>query len=387
MYSIEAEELRTMNISKILDTNIESSRVLMPPSDVKEQLPLTPRASESVLQGRRAIQDILSGKDSRKFIIVGPCSIHDPEAALEYAKNLKVLADKVKDHLLIVMRVYFEKPRTTTGWKGLINDPDLDGSFNVQKGILAARQLLIEIAELGLPTATEALDPVTPQYLAELISWAAIGARTIESQTHRQMASGLSMPVGFKNGTDGNIQVALNAIQASRTPHYFLGLDQVGQVSIFQTKGNVHGHLILRGGGGVPNFDAATVAWTERKLEELQLPQRIVIDCSHGNSYKDHKLQTTVFNNILQQILDGNRSIVGVMLESNLHEGNQKIPNDLKKLRYGVSITDKCISWEETEEVILSARKQLSADRRIKLHTCGMVVSGMPVRNLLAVKQ
>jgi 3-deoxy-7-phosphoheptulonate synthase len=322
-----------MNINKILDTNIESSRVLMNPTQMKEQLPLTQIAIETVLRSRGAIQDILTGKDSRQFIIVGPCSIHDPKAALEYAEKLKLLANKVADKLLIVMRVYFEKPRTTVGWKGLINDPDINGSFDVQKGLFTARQLLIKIAELGLPAATESLDPVTPQYLSELISWTAIGARTIESQTHREMASGLSMPVGFKNSTDGNIQVALDAIQAARTSHRFLGIDQIGQIRIFQTKGNVDGHLILRGGGGHPNFDAATVAWVEKKLEELQLPKRIVIDCSHGNSYKQHNLQVAAFNDVLQQILDGNQSIVGMMIESNLREGNQKIPYDLSQLK------------------------------------------------------
>lgn len=375
-----------MDISKILDTNIEYSRVLMTPMQMKEQMPITEFAAETVLRGRQAVQDILVGKDSRKFIIVGPCSIHDAKAALEYAEKLKTLADKVKDKLLLVMRVYFEKPRTTIGWKGLINDPDLDGSFNMQKGLLTARNLLIKIAELGLPAATEALDPVTPQYLSELISWAAIGARTIESQTHREIASGLSMPVGFKNGTDGNIQVALDAIQSSRTPHHFWGIDQIGQVSTFQTKGNVYGHIILRGGSGQPNFDAATVAWVEKKLEELKLTQRIVIDCSHGNSYKNHKLQATVFKNVIQQLADGNQSIVGMMLESNLYEGNQKISTDIKKLNYGVSVTDKCIGWQETEEIILSAHKKLNADRNVTLHTCGMIVSGTPVRNLLTTK-
>ncbi len=375
-----------MDIDKILDTNIESSKVLMTPIQLKEQLPLTEAAAEMALRGRQAIQAILDGKDPRKFIIVGPCSIHDPKAALEYAEKLKALADKVANKLLIVMRVYFEKPRTTMGWKGLINDPDLDGSFDVQKGLLIARSLLIKIAKLGLPTAIEALDPVTPQYLSELIAWAAIGARTIESQTHREMASGLSMPVGFKNGTDGNIKVALDAIQASKSPHHFLGINQMGQISVFKTKGNIHGHIILRGGGGQSNFDATTVAWVEKKLEELNLPQRIVIDCSHGNSYKNHKLQAAVLNNVLQQIVDGNRSIVGVMLESNLYRGNQKIPRDLKQLKYGVSITDNCISWEETEEIVLSAYEKLSADRNITWHTCGMVVSGKSVRNLLATR-
>lgn len=358
----------------------------MTSKEMKQQLPLSQTAKETVLHSREAIQNILAGKDSRKFIIVGPCSIHDPNAALEYAEKLKVLANKVKDKLLIIMRVYFEKPRTTVGWKGLINDPDLDGSFNMQKGLLTARQLLIDIAELGLATATESLDPVTPQYLSELVSWTAIGARTIESQTHREMASGLSMPVGLKNSTDGNIQVALDAIQAARTPHHFLGMNRLSQVSIFQTKGNVYSHIILRGGRKQSNFDAATVAWVEKKLKELQLPQTIVIDCSHGNSYKKHNLQIAVFQNVLQQILDGNRSIMGMMLESNLNENNQKIPKDLNQLKYGVSITDKCIGWQKTESLIISAYQSLSEDRKVKLLTCGIEISGTPVRNLLATK-
>lgn len=358
----------------------------MTSTEMKQQLPLSISAQKTVSQGRQAIQNILAGKDARKFIIVGPCSIHDPKAALEYANKLKLLADQVADQLLIIMRVYFEKPRTTVGWKGLINDPDLDGSFNMQKGLLTARQLLIKIAELGLPAATESLDPVTPQYLSELVSWTAIGARTIESQTHREMASGLSMPVGFKNSTDGNIKVALDAIQAARTPHHFLGMNQLSQVSVFQTKGNAHSHLILRGGGGQANFDAATVAWVEKKLQELKLPQAIVIDCSHGNSYKKHNLQPAVCQNILQQILDGNNSIVGMMLESNLNQGNQKIPQDLSQLKYGVSITDKCLGWQETESLIMSAYQSLKEDRKVKLLTCGIEISGIPVCNLLATK-
>jgi 3-deoxy-7-phosphoheptulonate synthase len=284
------------------------------------------------------------------------------------------------------MRVYFEKPRTTVGWKGLINDPDLNDSFNIEKGLLAARSLLIKFAELGLPTATETLDPITPRYLAELISWSAIGARTTESQTHREMASGLSMPVGFKNGTDGNIQVALDAIQSSRTPHHFLGINEVGETSTFKTRGNLHGHIILRGGNGNPNFDAATVTRVEEKLKSLNLPQRIVIDCSHGNSNKNHKAQAWVLGDIIQQIVDGNQSIVGMMLESNLHEGNQKIPSNLEELKYGVSVTDKCLSWEETEKIILAAYEKLSEKRHITIHSCGMVLSGIPIRNLLATK-
>ncbi|WGV26197.1 3-deoxy-7-phosphoheptulonate synthase [Halotia branconii] len=374
-----------MRISNLLNTNIESSMVLMTPMQIKQQLPSNEVAAETVLHGRQAIQNILDGRDSRKFVIVGPCSIHDFKATLEYAQRLKILANQVKDELLIVMRVYFEKPRTTVGWKGLINDPDLDGSFNIQKGLFTARKLLLKIAELGLPAATEALDPVTPQYFSDLISWAAIGARTIESQTHREMASGLSMPIGFKNGTDGNIQVALDAIQSANKSHHFLGIDQTGQVCTFKAKGNIYSHIILRGGNGKPNFDAPTVAWVDKKLEGLKLPQRIVIDCSHGNSYKDHKLQATVFNNILQQIVDGNKSIAGMMLESNLYEGNQKIPTDLKKLQYGVSVTDKCINWEETESIILSAHQKLKTNRNTALQTSGIFASENHALSLLTI--
>lgn len=378
--------MNQQNINQILDTHIESSKVLITPAQMKQQLPVSQAANRTILEGRREIQNILLGKDSRHFIIVGPCSIHDPKAALEYAEKLKVLAQQVKDKLLIIMRVYFEKPRTVVGWKGLINDPDINDSFNVEKGLWTARQLLIKIAELGLPTATESLDPITPQYLSELVAWTAIGARTIESQTHREMASGLSMPVGFKNSTDGNIQVALDAISAAKTPHHFLGINQVGQVSLFKTKGNAYSHIILRGGRKQPNFDAVTVAWVEKKLEQLQLPKKIVIDCSHGNSYKKADLQVEALNNIVQQILDGNQSIVGIMIESHLYQGNQKIPDDLTQLKYGVSITDKCLGWQKTEEIILSAYQSLNGDRKVELLTCGIVVYGTPVCNLLTTK-
>jgi 3-deoxy-7-phosphoheptulonate synthase len=372
-------------MDRILDVNIESSTILMTPIQIKEQVSLTPAAAQTVLQGRQDLKNILDRKDPRKFVIAGPCSIHDPEAAEAYAHKLKKLADLVSDQLLILMRVYFEKPRTTVGWKGLINDPDLDSSFNIPKGLLTARRLMVKIAELGLPAATETLDPVTPQYLADLISWAAIGARTTESQTHREMASGLSMPVGFKNGTDGNVEVALDAIRSARVPHQFLGINQEGQVSTFKTKGNLYGHVILRGSDR-PNFSAASVTKLEERLKSLNLPQRIVIDCSHGNSNKNHKLQASVLENILQQIADGNQSIVGMMLESNLYEGNQKIPSDLRQLKYGVSITDKCIGWEETESIILSAHEKLSTDKNVTLESCGMTISGKPVRNLLTTR-
>jgi len=348
-----------MDTEKIFNINIESSQNLISPNKIKNALPLNGSAIETVLQGRQEIKNILDGKDSRKFIVVGPCSIHDIEAAEEYAHKLKNLADRVKEQLLLVMRVYFEKPRTTVGWKGLINDPDLNDSFKIEKGLLTARSLLIKIAEIGLPTATEALDPIAIDYFSELISWSAIGARTIESQTHREMASGLSMPVGLKNGTDGNIKVALDAMQASRTSHHFLGINEMGEISIFKTKGNSYGHVILRGGSGQPNFQPEVIKSVEDNLKALNLPQNIVIDCSHGNSRKDHKLQASVFANVVQQIIDGNTSIVGMMLESNLKEGNQKINGDLSQLKYGVSVTDKCIGWEETEDIILLTYEKL----------------------------
>ncbi|MDB9376081.1 3-deoxy-7-phosphoheptulonate synthase [Nodularia sphaerocarpa] len=345
--------------NKLFNTNIKNSHVLLTPNEVKSKLPLTKAAEYTVLQHRQEIKNILDFQDSRKFIVVGPCSIHDTQAALEYSQRLKLLAERVQDKLLLIMRVYFEKPRTTVGWKGLINDPDMDDSFHVEKGLLTARSLLIKIAELGLPAGTEALDPIIPQYISELITWSAIGARTTESQTHREMASGLSMPVGFKNGTDGNIQVALNALESAKSPHNFLGINHKGQVSVFETKGNPYGHVILRG-GSQPNFEAENVQVVEEKLKEANLSPRIVIDCSHGNTNKDYKLQPSVLENVIQQIVDGNTSIVGLMLESNLYEGNQPMTGKREDLKYGVSVTDKCISWDETEKVILAAYQKLS---------------------------
>lgn len=345
--------------TQLFNTHIEESHILLTPNEVKSKLPLTDEAEKTVLNFRNEIEDILDGKDSRKFIVVGPCSIHDTKSAEEYAYRLKNLSDRVNDKLLLIMRVYFEKPRTTVGWKGLINDPDMDDSFQIEKGLLTARNLLIKITELGLPAATEALDPIVPQYIGELIAWSAIGARTTESQTHREMASGLSMPVGFKNGTDGSVQVALNALESARKPHHFLGINATGQVSIFKTKGNAYGHIILRGGAKQPNFDAANVKIAEEKLKAANLPPKIVIDCSHGNSNKDYKKQSAVFENVIQQILEKNSSIVGMMLESNLYEGSQPIPSQLEELKYGVSVTDKCISWEETEKIILAAYEKL----------------------------
>jgi 3-deoxy-7-phosphoheptulonate synthase len=344
---------------KISDACIDNSQVLVSPAQLKAELPLTPELEQRVLGYRADIKNILDFRDQRKFVVLGPCSIHDVDAAMDYAARLKKLADRVSEKLLLIMRVYFEKPRTTVGWKGLINDPDLNDSFHVEKGFHMGRQLLLDITKLGLPTATEALDPIVPQYIGDLIAWAAIGARTTESQTHREMASGLSMPVGFKNGTDGSIKVALNALQSAMQPHNFLGINQQGQVSVFQTTGNAYGHVILRGGEGQPNYDPMSVAQVEAALKKADMHPRIVIDCSHGNSNKDYRLQPVVMESVVQQIVAGNNSIVGLMLESHLSEGGQSIPEDLSQLKYGVSVTDKCIGWEETERIILAAADRL----------------------------
>ncbi|MCW8908248.1 MAG: 3-deoxy-7-phosphoheptulonate synthase, partial [Sedimenticola sp.] len=288
-----------------------------------------------------------------------PCSIHDVEAAKEYALRLKKLHDELDDTLYIVMRIYFEKPRTTVGWKGLINDPRMDDTFHIEEGLHKARELLVWLAELGLPVATEALDPFNPQYLGDLFAWAAIGARTTESQTHREMASGLSMPVGFKNGTDGGLAVAINALESVANPHSFLGINQKGQVTVIQTKGNVCGHVILRGGNAGPNYDSVNVALCEEALRKANLPLSIMIDCSHGNSSKKPELQPLVAENVVNQVLEGNRSITGLMLESNLEFGNQSIPADLKDLKYGVSVTDACIDWDTTDTLLHDMARKL----------------------------
>ena len=344
--------------SSAQDTHVAGSEILITPKKVKAKLPGTKKAYEVVLKGRKEVEAILGHKDRRLLVVVGPCSIHDPQAAYEYATKLKRLAGMVQSTMLLVMRVYFEKPRTTTGWKGLINDPDMNDSFHIEKGILLGRRLLLKFTEMGLPTATEALDPIIPQYLADLVSWSAIGARTTESQTHREMASGLSMPVGFKNATDGSIQVALNGIKSARSSHHFLGIDQNGQTAVFRTTGNPYAHIVLRG-GSKPNYDPASIAACEKSLTDAGLPVNIVVDCSHGNSNKDYNLQPVAFNNVLEQIEEGNKSVVGFMLESNLHEGNQPLQKDRSKLRYGISITDACINWITTEELLLAAHKRL----------------------------
>jgi 3-deoxy-7-phosphoheptulonate synthase len=332
---------------------------LATPEEVKRRLPLSARAAETVLRGREAVRAILERRDPRLFVVVGPCSIHDVAAAREYAERLKALSDRVASTLLLIMRVYFEKPRTTVGWKGLINDPDLDDSFHIEKGIMLARELLLYVAELGLPAGTEALDPIMPQYLSELITWTAIGARTTESQTHREMASGLSTPVGFKNGTDGALATSINALESVRHPHHFLGITQQGQSAVFRTRGNPHAHLVLRGGGGRVNYDAVSIALAERQLAQANLPTNIVVDCSHGNSNKDPGVQPLVAENCVMQILDGNRSIVGLMLESHLKGGNQPIPKDLSTLEYGVSITDPCMDWQSTEALLMKLHTSL----------------------------
>ena len=344
---------------RLQNVNVASSELLPTPEEVKRRLPLTARAADTVFQSREMVRAILERRDPRLFVVVGPCSIHDVVAAREYAGRLKALADQVGSSMLLIMRVYFEKPRTTVGWKGLINDPDLDDSFHIEKGILLARELLLHLAELGLPAGTEALDPIMPQYLSELITWTAIGARTTESQTHREMASGLSTPVGFKNGTDGSLATSINALQSVRHPHHFLGITQQGQSAVFRTRGNPYAHIVLRGGGGRANYDAVSIALAERQLLAANLPATIVVDCSHGNSNKDPSLQPLIAENCITQILDGNRSIVGLMLESHLKAGNQSIPKDLSTLEYGVSITDPCIGWDSTQALLLKLHRSL----------------------------
>lgn len=350
-----------MTDNKLVDNlNVISQDLLITPDRLKDKIPLTANAQQSVMEGRQTIQRILDREDPRLFVVIGPCSIHDVEAAKDYAKRLKALADEVKDTLYIVMRVYFEKPRTTVGWKGLINDPYLDDSFEIEEGLHIGRQLLVDLADMGLPLATEALDPISPQYMQDCIAWSAIGARTTESQTHREMASGLSCPVGFKNGTDGSLDVAINALQSVAHSHNFLGINNKGQVAIIRTKGNPYGHVVLRGGNGKPNYDSVSVALCEQDLHKSNICNNIMIDCSHANSNKDPGLQPLVLDNITHQINEGNLSIVGMMVESNLGWGNQKVPEDKTQLKYGVSITDACIDWPTTEE---SLRKMANSLR------------------------
>ena len=341
------------------DINIDAIQTLITPAQLKAEMPLSDAAKATVLAGRQTVRNILDGKDHRLFVVIGPCSIHDPQAAHEYAERLKVLSAKVQDTLYLVMRVYFEKPRTTVGWKGLINDPDMNDSFDIEKGLHIGRRLLLDLNEMGLPCATEALDPNSPQYLQDLISWSAIGARTTESQTHREMSSGLSSPVGFKNGTDGGMTVAVNAMQAVQSGHSFLGLNADGQVAIIRTNGNPYAHVVLRGGNGKPNYDATSVAQAEAALTKAKVSGKIMIDASHANSNKDPYLQPLVLENVTQQILDGNTSIVGLMVESHLKGGRQDIPANLCDLEYGKSVTDGCIDWDTTEATLLKMHEAL----------------------------
>ncbi len=333
---------------------------IIAPADLKQVFPLSEQAAEEVTQAREQVRNILCGQDRRVMVVVGPCSIHDPRAALEYAERLAKLNRDLHDQLLLVMRVYFEKPRTTIGWKGLINDPDLNGTHQISKGLGVARGLLCAITGLGLPVASEMLDPITPQYLADLISWGAIGARTTESQTHREMASGLSFPVGFKNGTDGGLQVAIDAMSAARHPHSFLGINREGLTSIVQTIGNPDVHIVLRGGNDKPNYYPEDIAQTEQMLEKSGLNNAIMVDCSHANSFKDHERQEKVLMDVTEQITAGNRSICALMIESNLEAGNQPISATPTELRYGVSITDKCVDWATTERMLRHAHAKLA---------------------------
>ncbi|AIK15140.1 3-deoxy-7-phosphoheptulonate synthase [Pectobacterium atrosepticum] len=351
-----------MQKDSLNNINISAEQVLITPDELKAKFPLNDVEQRDIAQARATIADIIHGRDDRLLIVCGPCSIHDIDAALEYARRLQSLAAELNDRLYIVMRVYFEKPRTTVGWKGLINDPFMDGSFDVESGLHIARGLLLQLVNMGLPLATEALDPNSPQYLGDLFSWSAIGARTTESQTHREMASGLSMPVGFKNGTDGSLGTAINAMRAAAMPHRFVGINQTGQVCLLQTQGNGDGHVILRG-GKTPNYSAQDVAECEKQMQEAGLRPALMIDCSHGNSNKDYRRQPLVVESAIEQIKAGNRSIIGLMLESHLNEGSQSSEQPRSDMRYGVSVTDACISWESTETLLRSVHQDLSAAR------------------------
>jgi len=342
------------------DVHIRDTQPLITPINLVNELPITPEVEQVVLSGREQVSKILNGEDPRLLLIVGPCSIHNEDLALEYARKLKELSDKLSDRLMIVMRVYFEKPRTTVGWKGLIYDPHLNDTFDIEAGLRTARSLLLKIGQMGMYGGTEFLDPVIPQYLAGLITWSTIGARTTESQIHRQMASGLSMPVGFKNGTDGNAQIAVDAMLSARSPHGFLGLDHQGRTALVRTTGNPDGHLVLRGGNQGPNFGSDSIAEAKARLEKAGVRSQMMVDCSHGNSNKDHTQQGAAFKDVIAQKAAGDRDIIGLMLESNLNEGNQKLCENPADLQYGVSITDACIGWTETEALLTWAYDALA---------------------------
>ena len=332
------------------DLRIIETQELSTPEDVRKELPITELSAKTILNSRKVIEDILDEKDDRIFVVIGPCSIHDPIAAMDYAKKLKKISQEVSENLFIIMRVYFEKPRTTVGWKGLINDPMLDGSFEINKGIRIGRKLLLDIVDLEIPTGTEYLDLISPQYIADIISWGAIGARTTESQCHRELSSGLSCPVGFKNGTDGNLQITIDAIKAASGAHHFLSVTKEGNSAIFSTSGNPYCHTILRGGTNKVNYDEKSIDDVSARLDKANLPQQIIVDCSHANSLKDHKKQMVVVDNLVGQLSHGEKRIKGLMIESNLVEGNQNI-ND-PDLVYGKSVTDACIGWQDTEKAL-----------------------------------
>ncbi|BBU97298.1 3-deoxy-7-phosphoheptulonate synthase [Providencia rettgeri] len=340
------------------NVNIQDEQVLITPESLKEKYPLSRSNLHAIATSRQVIADIIHQRDPRLLVVCGPCSIHDVDAAIEYGERLKVLAEELSDSLYIVMRVYFEKPRTTVGWKGLISDPFMDGSFEMEKGLHIARDLLTNLVNMRLPLATEALDPNNPQYLGDLFSWSAIGARTTESQTHREMASGLSMPVGFKNGTDGSLSTAINALKAAAMPHRFMGINQSGQVCLLHTKGNSNGHVILRG-GKTPNYNAEDIAACEAEMKKAGLEPSLMVDCSHGNSNKDYRRQPLVVDSIIEQIINGNESITGIMLESHINEGNQTSEQARDTMKYGVSVTDACINWQTTETVLRKLHQAL----------------------------
>ena len=349
-----------MSMDRLNNINIVAEELLASPIRVKAELALPPAAEAFVFESRERIKQILDHRNHRLLMVVGPCSIHNVESGLEYARRLKRLSDDLQDTMLLVMRVYFEKPRTSVGWKGLINDPHLDDSFRIEEGLRVARRFLLQLTELRLPAGTETLDPIVPQYIGDLISWTAIGARTSESQTHREIASGLSSPVGFKNGTDGNIDLAVNAIRSAQNPHHFLGITQDGCSAVFRTAGNRHAHIVLRG-GTKPNYDRASIAYCQEKLLEAGLPASILIDCSHGNSNRNPNQQPRVFEEGVRQIMAGNRSVIGFMMESNLEPGSQAIPADLSTLHPGISVTDDCMGWDATERVLRAEHEKLKA--------------------------
>ncbi|MDB2444492.1 3-deoxy-7-phosphoheptulonate synthase [Gammaproteobacteria bacterium] len=353
-------------IKEIDDLHIIRQEELPTPEALKNEFQLQGAGLETVLSGHRHVKAVLNRSDARLVVVVGPCSIHSPEEAVEYAKKLKTLSDELSNELLILMRVYFEKPRTSVGWEGLIYDPHLDGSHRIDHGLRIGRQLMIDIAEIGLPIAIEALDLITPQYLQDLVTWTAVGARTTESPTHRKLSSGISSAVGFKNNIDGDVMVAVNAIRSASSANSFISVTDEGKVAVFRTEGNSHCHVILRGGKS-PNYDKDSVSKCEEELEKAGLPSNIMIDCSHGNSNKNHENQGLVLEKIAEQIEEGNQSIIGVMIESNLKEGNQPIPDDLSDLSYGVSVTDACISWESTEELLRGFATRVSASLKNRI--------------------